>query len=450
MTITDSDIKLVKSCLEYAIGKGVNGIRISLHKEISDSCASRNGKLDKVTHSADSTIYFYIFANGRFGNYSTNRFEYNSLTKFIDAAIARTIIIEEDPYRSLPDPERVCKTAKTGLELDLYDKEYPLLNNEKRLEIVHRLSAGLSEAAQKNSDKGKSIGEECEFTDTIHDAYIIDSQGLECRHIETYFTCVSEYTVQDDKGNKYSGYWYDSSTRLNQLNFDENPSKAVEKAIKQIGPIKYKSGKYKMVVDNCISPALVSPIINALNAAGIQQNLSFLKDSRGKKLFPESMCLIDKPTEKGKLGSILYDSEGVALKERTLIENGVVKDYLVNTYMAKKMGIEPTVDDVTRPCLLQKGEKSVSLGELFEKCGEGIYVTSFNGGNCNPVTGDFSYGIEGFIIENGKLTKPVREMLITGNILELWNELIAIANDTRPCIRWQIPSVAFDNVSFSA
>lgn len=87
---------------------------------------------------------------------------------------------------------------------------------------------------------------------------------------------------------------------------------------------------------------------------------------------------------------------------------------------------------------------------MISECGSGIYVTGFNGGNCNPTTGNFSYGIEGFAFRNGKITHPVREMVITGNITELWNKLKAAGNDARPCTRWQIPSLCFADVFFSA
>ena len=95
-------------------------------------------------------------------------------------------------------------------------------------------------------------------------------------------------------------------------------------------------------------------------------------------------------------------------------------------------------------------EKGVSLKVILKLSGNGIYVTGFNGGNCNPVTGDFSFGIEGFAFSKGKITHPVREMLITGNIIELWNGLIAAGSDTRPSARWQVPTLAFEGVSFSS
>lgn len=146
-----------------------------------------------------------------------------------------------------------------------------------------------------------------------------------------------------------------------------------------------------------------------------------------------------------------------------IIRCGEVRTYFTNTYMALKMGIEPTVEGVSRPVLLPFG-KDVRLqechggcgdgarfgaDEMIRLCGSGIYVTGFNGGNCNPVTGNFSYGIEGFVFENGKILHPVREMVITGNMVGLWGNLLYAGDDARDCTRWLIPSVAFFGVDFS-
>ena len=126
--------------------------------------------------------------------------------------------------------------------------------------------------------------------------------------------------------------------------------------------------------------------------------------------------------------------------------------------MAAKTRFAPTVEDISRPYLLPfaKGkdwtseEKDLSLKAIMRYCGNGILVTGFNGGNCNPATGDFSFGIEGFAFSRGRIVHPVREMLITGNMMTLWNSIIAAGNDARECTRWQIPSLAFEGVSFSA
>jgi PmbA protein len=186
--------------------------------------------------------------------------------------------------------------------------------------------------------------------------------------------------------------------------------------------------------------------------------MSFLEDKIGEQVFSEGMNLIDMARSVGKSGSRLYDTEGVATQNMPIIENGVVKQYFVNTYMANKMGIQPTIEDMSRPCLmpylkgkdLSDAEKEVSLKDILQICVNGIYVTGFNGGNCNPVTGDFSYGVEGFAFSKGKITHPVKEMLITGNIVELWNSPLAAGTDVRDSSRWYIPTLAFENVSFSA
>ena len=213
-----------------------------------------------------------------------------------------------------------------------------------------------------------------------------------------------------------------------------------------------------MVVDSTVATRLISPLFAALNATSIQQKMSFLEDSVGKQVFPEGFTIMDMARTPGKAGSRMFDTEGVATKNAPIIENGVVKQYFVNTYMSGKMGMEPTVEDISRPCVMPylKGEalpleeKDLSLKDILRRCTNGILVTGFNGGNCNPATGDFSFGIEGFAFSKGKITHPVREMLITGNIIELWNGLIAAGNDYRPSARWQVGTLAFENVSFSA
>jgi PmbA protein len=136
----------------------------------------------------------------------------------------------------------------------------------------------------------------------------------------------------------------------------------------------------------------------------------------------------------------------VATQRRAIFENGVLNTYFIDTYNAKKMSVEPTISS---PSLLVMKTGSKDLDGLTAGVSNGILVTGFNGGNCNSSTGDFSYGIEGFLIENGKLTVPVSEMNITGNMLSLWNSLVETGNDPRLSSSWRIPSLVFDGVDFS-
>ena len=435
--------------------KGAEGVRLSLNKNVMDSCSMLNGELDKVSHSADRSIYLYLYVDGRYGTFSTNRLDTEELESFIDKAIVMVKMLGEDRCRRLPDPTRTAKDATGGMELGLYDSHYEGCDSDSRLKKAEEMSI-IKTLAQ--SEGYKVLSEECEYAESLDDTLLMDSQGFEGRHTETSFNCFSELTIQDNDGNRYSGYWWEASPHFNVLRLKECSYTALERAVSQIGPRNRRSGRYRMVVDGTVASRLVSPLINALNASAIQQKMSFLEGSMEKKIFSEGLTIMDNARTLGKSGSRMYDSEGVATQNRAIIEHGVVKQYFVSTYMSEKTGFAPTIEDISRPCLspfmagkeLNDLEKGVYLKDILGLCSNGIYVTGFNGGNCNPVTGDFSFGIEGFAFSKGKVTHPVKEMLITGNIVELWNSFTAAGTDTRSSSRGQIPTLAFENVSFSA
>lgn len=454
--LTEKEIQAARDCIGYAVTNGADGARATLSKSVMDGCAMFNGTLDKVTHSADRSIYIYLYIDGRYGTFSTNRLETNELKDFIRKAIAMVKILGEDSCRQLPDPERTAKDALTGQELGLYDPSYEEMNINSRLENAGKLSIYETESGAK--ENWHLISEDCEYSDSIDDSFTVDSNGFEGRHTETAFTCFTEMTIETESGEKYSGHWWESSSHYDRHNIATCGKKALERAVSQINPKHRRSGRYKMVVDSTVATRLVSPLFSALNASAIQQKMSFLSDTLDKKIFSEGMTIMDLARTPGKPGSRLYDTEGVATKDRAIIENGTIRQYFVNTYMSNKTGLAPTIEDISRPCLMPflKGkdwtseEKDLSLNVIMRHCGNGILVTGFNGGNCNPATGDFSFGIEGFAFSKGKIVHPVREMLITGNLVTLWNSLTAAGNDARECTRWQIPTLAFEDVSFSA
>lgn len=453
--ITENEKRIAEHCIRYATSIGADAVRVSLSKSITDGCTIFNGVLDKVSHSADRSIYLYLYADGRYGTFSTNRLEENGLEDFISKAISMVRMLGKDECRTLPDAGRTAKDAVTGLELGLYDERYESSDSSTRLERA--LSMSIFNGLDHN-DRYQVISEECEYSESKEDNLVMDSQGFCGMHSETCFSCFSEMNIEDKEGNKHSSFWWESSFNADGIELESCSRKALERAASHIGPKNRKSGQYKMVVDTNVASRLISPIISALNSSAIQQKMSFLNDSLNRQVFPDGMTLMDLPRTKGKNGSRLFDTEGVATKDAAIIDKGIIKQYFTSTYMANKLGIEATIEDISRPCLMPfiKGEtlpsqeKEVSLKDILHLCGNGILVTGFNGGNSNPVTGDFSYGIEGFAFSKGKITHPVKEMLITGNLMELWSNLMAAGTDARPGVRWQIPSLAFEDVSFSA
>ena len=439
MIISDKDIQLVEASLELARKSGADKARATLSRSEEDLVATLNGEIDRVTHCADSSLSLSLFADGRFGSFSTNKLSPEALSDFIRTSVEIVRSIAPDPCRDLPERERCCTGAGRGDELHLIDPVRESVSPETRKQIALEASAFGS---------GKILSEEGEYSDSIYDTLLMDSNGTLCRHCETSFDYGVEVTVERG-GERYSGYWWDSASRLSSLDAGICARKAYERAEAMAGAEPVASGKYNMVIDSEAASKVVSPVLKALNAYSIQQNNSFLVGSLGKQLFPEGLTIMDLPHIDGQTCSKLFDSEGVATREAPIIRDGVVSEYFVNTYMSRKLGIAPTIEDATRPKVLPWPVGGLKKSDILRYCDRGILVTDFNGGNSNPVTGDFSYGVEGFWFENGVIRKPVSEMLVTGNILRLWQGLLAAGDDARSCMSKLIPTLAFSNVDFS-
>ena len=438
-TLTQTEIDLAQYCLAFARQAGAQKVRITLSKSLMNLIGLLNGEVDKTAHALDRSLQLQLFVEGRYGAFSTNKLEKEGLEEFIREAIDTVKMLQEDSYRDLPATERVAKDARTGRELGLFDPAYDTLTAEQRREMA---------LASCHWPCG-AIAEEGEYSDSVFDTLTIDSQGLYARHTETSFEIGYETTVEDAQGNHFSSYWWDATPLLKDLQWKDCAEIAYKRALAQVGVQDTTGGKYTVVVDTECASTLLTPVLNALGGFALQQKNSFLVGSLGKQLFPEQLTILDLPRTPGETGCRLFDSEGVATREMPIIDKGVVKTYFLNTYIASKMGMAPTVEDATRVKVLPVGGCK-TLDELLEATGDCILVTGFNGGNSNPVTGNFSYGIEGFLVRGGKKVHPVRELLITGNFLQLWNNLVATADDARPCLSKLIPSLAFTNVDISA
>lgn len=442
--IEEKELELARKVLDWSRKEGDAQCRVVISKSTSDLLDTLNGALDKVTHCLDKSLSLSLFIDGRFATFSTNRLEEKELAEFVKTSAHIARMMEKDPLRSLPDRERCCTTALKGDELGLYDSEYGSLDSEKR----KSMALSQCKVYGLKGENYRVISEEGQYGDSEFDSITLDSEGLFCRHRETSFEYACEVTIEASDGSKYSNYYWTSSPFLKDFSPKDISRTALKRAVAQIGSTPVKSGKRTMAVSTDAASKLLTPVLNALNGYSLQQNNSFLNDALGKKLFSEKVNLVDSPHKKGESGSRLFDSEGVATADMDIIRNGEVKTYFINTYISHKMGISPTIEDATRVRLLPT-DKGMRQEELLSKCGDGILVTGFNGGNCNSATGDFSYGVEGFEFKEGKILKPINEMLITGNFLRLWSNLLYVADDTRPCMSKLIPSVAFADVDFS-
>jgi len=447
--LTEKEIALAREAMGFALENGAQKVRVTLNKSLMELFGMLNGELDKVTHALDRSLQVALFVDGRFGSFSSNRLDEEGLKAFILSAIDTVRTLEPDACRVLPDPSRTAKNALSGRELGLYDPAYEGLTAEKRREIT--LGTSIWHRKTELEQGFSLISEEGEYSDSLFDSVVMDSNGLYARHTETSFEIGYEVTVEDPEGNRYASYWWDATPKFSSIlpSLKTCSETAVRRAAAQIGPKDHPGGKCTIVVESECASKFLTPVLNALGGYAVQQKNSFLLDKAGQKVFPEQLTILDCPRSPGETGSRLYDSEGVATTEFPIIDKGVVTRYFVNTYIAGKTGMAPTVEDATRPKVLPFGGCK-TRDDVLRKVGKGILITGFNGGNANQSTGNFSYGIEGFAFEDGHITHPVREMLVTGNLIDLWNHLIATADDARLCMSKLIPTLAFENIDCNA
>ena len=436
--ITNENKKLAQWAMEFALKNGCQASRVTIYNGSSSTFEIRDMKIDRLHQASENSFVIQIFVDGRFGSYSTNRLDKKELEKFIKDGITATRFLAEDKARTLPDAERYYKGG--GEDLQLFDSNFDNIQPDEKVDLAMK---ACDEIMGKDD---RIISASSSFSDGKEFKYMVSSNGFEGEASSSSFSTFASVSIKGEGEARPESYWYDFSLFYDTLKKEGIGQKALERVLRKLGQKKAGSGKYTMVVDNMNSARLLSPVIEAIDGGSIQQKNSFLLDKLNQKVFGDKVTIIDEPHLKKSAGARYFDNEGVATKHQPIFENGVLKTYFIDTYRANKMNVAPTISS---PSIMTMNLGDKDVEGLISDVNKGIFVTGFNGGNCNSSTGDFSYGIEGFLIENGKLTKPVSEMNITGNMITLWSNLAAIGNDPRTSSSWRIPSLAFEGVDFS-
>lgn len=227
---------------------------------------------------------------------------------------------------------------------------------------------------------------------------------------------------------------------------DDQNDQGLDFIIRKINPKKIATGKYTVIVENRVAGNLMSPLFSSLSGQNLYQKQSFLADKVGRAVSSELLTIYDDPHLISGAGSRLFDGEGLAGIKRPIIENGILRNYYIDNYYGKKLNMQPTSGSSSN-VLFTTGKRT--LDEMIKSLNKGVLITGFNGGNFNGSTGDFSYGIEGFLIANGMIVHPVNEMNITGNMNQFWFKLAELGTDIMENRAMRIPSIMLRDVDLS-
>lgn len=416
---------------------GANECKVSISKRRHVEINYRDRKPEVIKEATTKSLYLEVFVNNRFAGQSTPDFRQSTLSGFITDVVANANIMEEDPFRTLPDPKYY--EGRSSVDLHLSDPDYVQLTPEGRHEMVKTVE---NACLLKGGDKVISV--EAGEYDQNYEEFVKSSNGFEGSAKSTYCQVGASMTAQDEGDRRPAGYHYVGCTYRSDLPvLQDIGTAAAVRTLDLMGGKKIPTAKIPIIIENRGVARVMSGLFDPMSGGSIQQKRSFLADKLGKTIGSKLLTLLDDPYIPRALGSKYYDSDGFPARKRYLFKDGTINEFMVDWYYSRKLGWEPTSGSISN-LIIPPGTRSVdAIIKDMPRC---ILITDFIGGNSNSTTGDFSVGVIGKLFEKGSFVQNVAEMNIADNHLNFWNKLVEVANDPWIYSQARFPSLAFDGV----
>ena len=420
-------------CIDFAKKNGATDVQVSVGNSISETVNFRNKKLDESERSDTLLINLTTLINKKKSTISSSNLEKNNLNILINRCIETTKNSPDDEYNCLPDQELLAKNIN---DLNLYDKSH--ISNEKKINF-------LSEVDENVFINDKIENSESSFSENKSIFTLANSKGFLGGYKSSSFSasCVA---VAKSNGSMERDYEFTNQRFLEDIaKADKIGKVASDNAIKKLNSKKISSEKIPIIFDKRISRGILNILSSAISGSSIARNTSFLKGAINKEIFNKKIDVIDKPDILKGLASRPFDSEGVISSEIKIVENGILNTYLTDTYYGKKLNLKSNGRaGGTTNLFFQNG--SSSFDDLIKSYPKLLYVTETIGHGSNLVTGDYSVGASGFIIENGEFVYPVSEITIAGNFKDIFKNL-TLANDLEYKYATNVPTTLVEGMT---
>ena len=432
-------LELARGVVERAQRLGAAEAAASAGRRRFVELRRRDGKLERVSESASSSLSLDVYADGRFSAHTTSDLRPGEIERFVERAVATTRMVGADPHRHLADPQGY--EGRSTEDLELCDAAYDGIDTEAR-----RAALAEIEAAARAVD-GPILSVTARVHDSRGERVQVHSNGFVDGERKTDFWMGATVSVADAGDRKpEEGHWVGARRRADL----EAPAAvgrlAAERALARRGQVTLPSGKMTVVFENRAAPSLLRHFLGAAYGGALQQERSFLAGRVGESVGSEVFSLVDDPLVPRGLGSRRFDGDGLTARRRKLVEAGILRGYLVDVYYGSKLGMDPT-GGAESNILISPGNRPAD--EILADIERGVLVTGILGGNSDPTTGDFSHGLLGFEVVDGKRGRPVGEMNLTGSHAELWHRLVEAGSDPYPWSPFRLPTLVFDGVSIS-
>ncbi len=420
-------LDVAQSALDRARAMGASAAEASLGHGQGMSVTVRNDDVETVEYNRDKSLGVTVYFGHRSGNASTTDFSLSAVEACVEAAGRIARYTEEDPYNGLADPDRLATELP---DLDLYHPWEVAM--DEAIDIARRCEqAAVSADSRITNTEGGTLSSHhgADVYANTHGFYGISRSS---RHS---ISC-SVIAGQDDGMQR--DYWYDSQRDRSLLASPEAVgADTARRTLRRLGARKSGTMTCPVVFEAPVASSLLSHLTSAISGTALYRKSTFLTDSLNTQLFQPSIRIHEQPLLRGAAGSASYDNEGVATQTRDIVREGVLQSYLLGSYSARKLGMETTGNAGGVHNLTIDPTESEGLEALLSAMGNGLLVTELIGYGINNVTGDYSRGAFGFLVENGEIVAPVHELTIAGNLRDMFMSLEAVGSDvdTRRNIR---------------
>lgn len=415
--------------LDRARARGALEADAFLVEEEIQQVQVRMGQVESLRHARETRCSLRIFTRTGEASATTSDLAPDALARLVEETLALARVTERDRYSGLPDPALL---AREVAELDLWDRAGHAVPLEAKVERARR-----AEAAALEADPRVRNSEGAEFYDRHAQVAYASSAGFAGSFRASSFA-LSVTPVAAADGHMERDYWYTSGRRLAGLEAPEAVGReAARRACRRLGARKLPTCEVPVVFDPETAASLLRALAVAASGPSLYRGTSFLAGRLGARLAPASVTVVDDPLLRGALASRPFDGEGLQSRRTVLVEQGVLRSYLLDTYSARRLGLQPTAHaaredggGVTVGCTnLYVEPGPFSPTEIIRSVDAGLYVTELIGFGVNFVTGDYSRGAVGLWIEGGELAYPVEEITVAGNLLDMLAGIEMVGND---------------------
>ncbi len=425
---------------------GVTHADAAISEDITLSLSVRQNNIENLEHAQNQGIGVTIYNGHKVGHASSADFSLNAIHNMVEAAYNIAKYTNEDPYSGLPEPEDL---ATEFFDCDLY---HPWsIETDKAIEI----SKEMEEELYKNKLITNSEG--CGFGSDSGHFVMANTLGFMHGYQYTKHSLWASAIAGKDDGMQSDGWSSDKRCYLMLDNHLDIAKIAANRAAQKLNAQKLTTRQCPVIFESTIARKILSGMLSALGGRSQYQKNTFLLDSIGQKILPDFLSLYENPFVPNGLSSTPFDDDGAKVYQRYVVKDGIIQDYFLSAYSARKLGRKNTGHAGGNHNLYLQADKSIkdfdskvlpNLAALLKTMGTGLLVTETMGQGFNITTGDYSKGASGFWVENGVIAYPVEEITIAGNLKNMLQNIVAISLDTYEA-SLNTGSILFENMSIA-